>query len=320
MGYGNYSAEAHQAMVAGRTAKPLSAVFAETTCHPKLDPRGVKLRESRDSATHPDSLGIVLALDVSGSMEDIPHALATKTLPQFMEAALTVVPDPQVLFMAIGNAFADRSPLQVGQFESEAALMDRWLSLLHIEAGGGGLCESYDLAMYFAARHTAMDCLEKRGKKGYFFLTGDEPPFFQLESAQVEHVIGEPIPAPIPIWELTAELLTKFHVFVLIPDAARAAREQTGAIWRVLLHERAIVMEASEDTAVVCALLIGITEGKLTNESALRALLSERFSRTGEAADRVIRVVRSYTEALAKGPIAAPGQLHRRTTPSPLAG
>ncbi len=91
MGYGDYSAEAHQAMIAGRTAKPLSAVFAETTCHPELDPRGVKLRESKDSAAHPESIGIVLALDVSGSMEDIPHALATRTLPQLMTAALTVM-------------------------------------------------------------------------------------------------------------------------------------------------------------------------------------------------------------------------------------
>jgi hypothetical protein len=185
MGYGNYSLAAHAALIDSRATRPSAAVFTRNDCDPAMNPRGVRHREARDSAAHPGSVAIVFALDVSGSMGEIPRELATRTLPTFMKSVLTALRDPQVLFMAFGNAYADRSPLQVGQFESEAALIDRWLSATHLEGGGGGLGESYDLAMYFAARHTRLDCLEKRGKKGYFFMTGDEVPFIEVNPEQV---------------------------------------------------------------------------------------------------------------------------------------
>ncbi len=120
MGYGSYSLEAHQAIVGARDAATMrfSTVFDR-----KMNPLGVKKRESRDSEKHPNSIPIVFALDVSTSMGDIPRSLATKTLPTFMQATLSVVPDPQVLFMAFMDArYTGTSwlPLQVGQFESRA--------------------------------------------------------------------------------------------------------------------------------------------------------------------------------------------------------
>jgi hypothetical protein len=78
------------------------------------------------------------------------------------------------MFGAIGDATCDRAPLQVGQFESDNR-MDDDLSRILLEGGGGGQkTESYELAMYFMARHTAADCYEKRGKRGYLFIIGDE--------------------------------------------------------------------------------------------------------------------------------------------------
>ena len=72
--------------------------------------------------------------------------------------------DPQILFGAIGDATCDRAPLQVGQFESDNR-MDDDLGRILLEGGGGGQkTESYELAMYFMARHTAIDCFEKRGR------------------------------------------------------------------------------------------------------------------------------------------------------------
>jgi len=313
MGYGNYSLEAHREIASGRAAMPTNTVFTRNDCDPSMNPRGVRFRESRDSPQHPESVSIVLALDVSGSMGEIPRQLATKTLPTFMESVLSALPHPQIMFMAVGNAYADHSPLQVGQFESEARLMDRWLSAIHLEGGGGGLGESYDLAMYVGARHTAMDCLEKRGRKGYFFMTGDETPFIEVNREQVKGLIGDDLQESIPIWDLTAELLRSFHVFFLIPDAKRAATENCGAVWTVLLRERCVVLESAEDTAVACALLVGIQEGSLRDRAAISDQLEQRLGRTGEARDRVLRAVLPFAEALARGPIAAPGTLFRRT-------
>ncbi|HAO33838.1 MAG TPA: hypothetical protein DCQ84_12920, partial [Candidatus Competibacteraceae bacterium] len=62
----------------------------------------------------------------------------------------------------------------------------RQLRRLWLEKGGGGnACESYTLPWYFAATHTAIDCFEKRGKKGYLFTVGDEEPPLELPGAAI---------------------------------------------------------------------------------------------------------------------------------------
>ena len=63
----------------------------------------------------------------------------------------------------------DSAPLQVGQFESSDELLDKWLTNIYFEAGGGGNGgESYALAWYFAALKTATDSMEKSvGRKAF---------------------------------------------------------------------------------------------------------------------------------------------------------
>src|SRR5437870_13721200 len=123
MGYGNYSEEAHRALLDQRQSVPVEAIFKQRHCHPLMNPKGARVRESRDSAEHPESLGIVFALDVTGSMGRIPVLLATKELPKFMNVLTSCsVRYAQVLFMAVGDATSDRVPLQVGQFETTAEL------------------------------------------------------------------------------------------------------------------------------------------------------------------------------------------------------
>ncbi len=319
MGFGHYSFEAHEALLQSRAGASPGEIFARNDCDPKMSPRGVT-RESRDSKEHPASTGIVFALDVSGSMGDIPRRLATKTLPTFMQSVASVLPDPQILFMAFGNAYSDNSPLQVGQFESEAHLIDRWLSATHLEGGGGGLGESYDLAMYFAARHTAMDCLQKRKKKGYFFMTGDEVPFATLSRGHVASLIGDSVERDIPIDEMTAELLTSFHAFFLIPDKERAATESCGAVWQMLLHERCVVLGTGDDAALASAMLIGIQEGKLKDREAVAKKLQDELGCAPEERDRVADAVAPFAAAIAKGEIAPPVRPGTRHDQPPTRG
>lgn len=312
MGYGNYSLEAHKAITkAHQSAK--AEIFTGQTTDPRMRPYGVKKRECRDSAAHPESIGIVFALDVSGSMGEIPRSLATETLPHFMEHVLSVLPHAQVMFMAIGNAHTDQSPLQVGQFEADASLMDQWIRAIHLEGKGGGLGESYELAMYFATHHVAMDCFEKRRKKGYFFITGDETPFFQLAPEHVRKWIGDPAPTK-DINDVTAEILEKFEVFFLFPDPERAAKDIFQSVWRTMLHERVVVLEQPSDTAHVCATLIAIEEGA-TDATRLHDWASQRFTDAALVA-RVVKASLPFATARSKGPIAAPGKLFlRKDTP-----
>ena len=313
MGYGNYSAQAHQAIVSERTREAPEDIFIRNDCDPAMNPLGVRYRESRDSADSPESVGIVFVLDVSSSMGDIPHALASRTLPSFMTCVLTVLPDPQVLFMAVGNASTDHSSLQVGQFESTAELMDRWLSAIHIEGGGGGWGESYELAMYFAAHHTSMDCLEKRGKKGYLFMTGDEVPFYEVMPSHVKGLIGDTLEERIIVHDMVATLGESFTMFFLIPDAERAAIESCGAVWTLLCRERCIILQDIDDTAIVCALLIGIEERVLADIAAIEHRLVAMGGYDATARARICETVRPFCEALQRGPIEPPGKLYRRS-------
>ena len=291
MGYGNYSHAAHVALTRERADRPEEQVFRQRDCHPLMSPRGVRVRESRDSAEHPASLGIVFALDVTGSMGEIPKQLARRELPSFVKILLDCgVKDPQLLFCAVGDATSDRAPLQVGQFESTAALMDQWLTWSYLEAGGGGQgAESYELAMYFLAQHTDMDGWRKRKKRGYLFMTGDEPPYPRVSKLQVEALIGDTLDDDVPTAAVVAAVSRTFEPFFLVPDLdRRAACERP---WRDLLGDRVICMEGAEDTCYVAAGVVALQEGAVKDlDDLARVVLA-----AGADKDRVGAIVRALT-------------------------
>jgi hypothetical protein len=291
MGTGNYSHAAHEALLSGRANLPTQQVFKQDKCHPLMNPKGVRLRESRDSADHPQSLGIVFALDVTGSMGKIPKLLATEELPAFMKILLDCqVRDPQLLFMAVGDAISDNAPLQVGQFESTAELMDQWLTWSYLEGGGGGHGqESYELGLYFLAMHTEMDCMVKRHKRGYLFMTGDELPYPSLSKHVVETVIGDRLDDDLTCEEIIAELQKTFIPFFIIPDQARA--KSCERRWRDLLGDHVLVLDDPVDVCFVTAGALLLTERRATNLNELATLLS----RAGIPSDRQPRVIRALT-------------------------
>jgi hypothetical protein len=290
MGYGNYSQAAHDALLQGRVNIPAEQVFKQTKCHPLMNPKGVKLRESRDSSENPESQGIVFALDVSGSMGQIPKLMATQQLPNFMKVLLGCeIRDPQVLFMAIGNATSDAAPLQVGQFESTAELMDQWLTWTYLEGGGGGVGESYDLGLYFLAAHTEMDCMVKRNKRGYLFMTGDETPFPSLSKHIVEGIIGDKLDDDIPFEEVVAEVQKTYIPFFIIPDRTRARRCERR--WRDALGDHVLCLESPVDVCYVAAGAMLINEGRASSIKELADLLDE----AGMPSDRRNPVVTTLT-------------------------
>lgn len=295
MGYGDYSHEAHEALIQKRDKVPVQEVFRQRGCHALMNPKGVKVRESRDNDQHPNSLAISFALDVTGSMGNIPVLMATRLLPSFMKILMDVkVPDPQVLFMAVGDAISDAAPLQVGQFESTAELMDQWLTYLFLErGGGGGSQESYELALYFIAMHTATDCFEKRRKRGYLFMTGDENPYAQISKAQVESLIGDRLDDDLRIEEVVAELQKTFVPFFLIPDLGR--RRVCERKWRDLLGDHVLCMETPEDVCLVSAGAVALCERVVPDLDALGRALRE----FGTAKDRVASTIRAL-KALAE--------------------
>lgn len=236
----------------------------KATVHPKMNPKGVRCRESRDSDTHPESLAIGVLFDVTGSMQMVPRILQ-QNLPSLMGALLrkSYVDHPQILIGAIGDATCDLAPLQVGQFESGIEIEED-LGKLYLEGGGGGqVTESYELAMYFMARHTAIDCFEKRGKRGYLFIIGDEMPYPAVRRREVHHNLGEKLQADLPIEELLVELRERYHVYFVIPKMTDHWGNKTvHRRWVQLLGQNVLRLE---DPAGICELIastIALSEGK----------------------------------------------------------
>ena len=289
MGYGGYSFEAHRAITSSRAALPTQSVFAQRECHALMRPYGIKVRECRDSPEHPATLPIILALDVTGSMGEIPAQLAKLELPHLMKSLMDAgVRDPQVLFMAIGDAFHDRAPLQVGQFESKAELMDQWLTWSWLEGQGGPHGnESYELALYFVARHVEADALRLRKKRGYLFLTGDEKPYPMLSRQAVKTVCGDDIDDDVLLRDLVDDVRRSVEPFFLIPDLERRAFAES--TWRDLLGDRVIAMESPHDTTAVIGAIVAMNEGALADLDAVGRTLTEH----GTARERVGAVVRA---------------------------
>ena len=203
--------------------------------HPRLDPKlpnhaGVVIRESRDSDEHPNSTPIAVIFDTTGGMGTVPEQLVAKlgTLMQLLTEK-NYIPDPQVLFGAVNDASTRASvPLEIGQFES-GNQMDDVITSIYASQGGEtvGITESYELAFYFLARKTVLDSLEKRGKKGYLFVIGDEIPYPTVSQREVRDIIGDELEADIPLADILEELKRKFEVFWIMPEGYGNWRNQS---------------------------------------------------------------------------------------------
>lgn len=181
---------------ASLSASDTAKVFKQNAlghAHESMSPMGLQFRECRDSETHPQTVSIIVALDVTGSMGKIPKDFVANGLPTMMSTIIQRgTLDASVCFLAIGDHESDKAPVQVGQFESGDAELDLWLTRTWLEGNGGGNDgESYALAWYTAARHTKTDSCEKRNTKGFLFTIGDEPVLPNYPASALKGIYGE---------------------------------------------------------------------------------------------------------------------------------
>ncbi|MFI6324238.1 hypothetical protein ACIBG8_42395 [Nonomuraea sp. NPDC050556] len=264
MGSGIWSTDVYSSRASYRAATGASAfAYSDSgarTVHDALNPFDV-VRECRDSDEHPNSLAISVLFDVTGSMGHVPRTLQAK-LPDLLGLLLRkgYARDPQIMFGAIGDATCDRAPLQVGQFESDNR-MDEQLGQILLEGGGGGQKrESYELAMYFMARHTAIDCFEKRGKRGYLFIIGDEMPYRRVDSRQVRVLIGSSV-RDLGISDLVDELTRMYDVYFILPAGASYAGDtEVLSEWRSLLGQNVLELDDLDAVCETIALTVGLGE------------------------------------------------------------
>jgi hypothetical protein len=260
MGGGSYSSEERlvRAESLGYFTKSANEIFESRAINSSMNPHGVKLREARDSNEHPTSLAIMLALDVTGSMGSVPHHLVKDGLPNVMDKIIkSGIEHPQILFTGVGDhECGDKAPFQVGQFESSDELLDKWLTDLFLEGGGGNNPgESYLLAWYFAGHRTEIDCLEKRKEKGFLFTIGDEPTLMEIPKRKIQGIFGEGQYQNYSAMELLDAARKKYHVFhIHIKQTGAGAIFKTIEKWiQIMGKEHLIVAERDTDVPNIIA-------------------------------------------------------------------
>jgi hypothetical protein len=263
MGGGTYSFMSRSARVVadGTLLKSNAENFKSKAVTREMTTVGLDFRESRDSDEHPKSVAIIVALDVTGSMGSVPEHLVKKGLPHMMDEIIKAGnPDPQVLFIGIGDHEFDRSPLQAGQFESSDELLDKWLMDTYLEGGGGGNDgESYMLAWYFAARHTKIDCFEKRKEKGFLFTIGDEHNLPSVPGPVLEKLMGKggQYGTLLTSSELLEEARKLYHVYhIHTTETYSGKREVVPQRWKQLMGDNCIVVQSSDHISGIIAEIV----------------------------------------------------------------
>lgn len=191
-------------------------MFKARTIDPALNPKNV-IRECCDFAEHPNTLPVILALDVTGSMGDAAVEVAKK-LNIIMTKLYEKISDVEFMVMGIGDLAYDDCPIQASQFESDIRIAEQ-LDKIYFEFGGGGNSfESYTAAWYFGSRHTKLDCLN-RGRKGIIITMGDEQlnPYLPLKGRRsgLMEATGDNLQSDVETKDLYDEASQKFNIYHL---------------------------------------------------------------------------------------------------------
>ena len=186
-----------------------------------LDPKSV-MRECRDSEEHPNTLPVILALDVTGSM----GGSAVKVAQKLNDIMTELYNDPNVqdiefYIMGIGDLYCDDAPIQISQFESDIRIAEQ-LDELYFEGGGGGNSyESYTAAWYMGVNHCDLDCW-KRGQKGIIITMGDELPNPYLPKngryCGLAEATGDKLQDDVLTEDLYKQVTEKFDVYHISID------------------------------------------------------------------------------------------------------
>ena len=182
---------------------------------PQLNPYKVN-RECCDSREHPETVPVILALDVTGSMGGACLKTAA-SLNVIMQNILDEYRDVEFMVMGIGDLAYDKAPIQISQFESDIRIAEQLDKIWFERGGGGNSFESYTAAWYMGLYHTSLDCW-KRGKKGIIITMGDEPLNPYLPAEPLANVTGDSLQGDVETRSLYREALQKFEIFHIAID------------------------------------------------------------------------------------------------------
>lgn len=266
MGGQSYSSNVYSSISSTNAKKTAKQIFTSSRMPIEMDPSKKAFREARDSDVNPETIPIIVGLDVTGSMGDIPEALCKGKLGTLIETVNAHnVKYPAILFAGVGDHYSDNAPLQIGQFESGAEELNKWLTTVWLEGGGGGQAmESYPLVWGFAGKYTSTDSFERRGQKGFLFTIGDEGFHPEYSSNFLKDLFNMPEASNTQAKEMLDEALKMWEIFhIHVEDGSYPTKRFPGIAknWKDLLGERFIVLEDSEYVAETIASTVSVILG-----------------------------------------------------------
>lgn len=274
MGSGRFDRDAYAFYTRSTARHSREERFASRDIKSELNPFGVKVRESRDSADNPQSNAIIVALDVTGSMGMLAEEIAKEGLGELFNSLYDKRPvtDPHIMFMGIGDANYDSAPLQVSQFEADNRIVQQLTDLWIEGHGGGNDSESYHFPWYFAGMHTSIDCFEKRGKKGYLFTVGDEKTPPALTAEQIKKFIGTSVERDYTARELLDLASRQYNCYHLIIEEGNYARGNLAGVqraWQDLMGQRALSLKDHKKLAAGIVSIIEHNEHSMGTSKSL---------------------------------------------------
>ena len=227
------------------TSSESAKKFTSTTLHSSMNPKGKILKSNSKSP-------IIVVLDVTGSNIDFARVVYDK-LPMFYGQIEQkgYLEDFEISFCAVGDAYHDEYPLQIGDF-AKGIELDSWLEKVVLEGGGGAFGEeSYELAAYYLLKNAEF---EKESKPIIFFI-GDEKPYPTVNRSQAENFGIEFFQSVEPFGELRKKV--NDNVFLLLNKACgKYFKDDITSCWEKLLAPEHVI-KISEEKAII-DLMLGV--------------------------------------------------------------
>ena len=189
---------------------------------------------------------IVVAVDVTGSMRELPGIIFEKLCILYNEA-LFFLPDElkesfEISFAAIGDAYSDSAPLQITDF-AEGAELDENINSLYPEGGGGGQSrETYELAVYYYLKHCDMPNALSHPKPLLIFV-GDEGFYSKINRQHIKDLIGDNLKTDQISKNVFKKLRQKFNVYILrVKYGSGQSEKRIHKDWQKVLDETNVIL------------------------------------------------------------------------------
>lgn len=220
--------------------------LSSSTLHQSMIPNGKILKSNTKTP-------IIIMLDVTGSNINFARVVYDK-LPMFYGQIEQkgYLKDFDISICAVGDAYCDDYPLQIGSF-AKGIELDSWLEKLVLEEGGGGQRkESYELAAYYLYKNTQF----APSSKPIVFFIGDEKPYPTVNKAQAQKFGIECSEKGIEPFALLREKFNE-NVFILLNKyCSKNFEPDITSCWKELLAPEHVI-KIYEQKSIV-DLMLGI--------------------------------------------------------------